>query len=803
MCAIIILPADPAGRMPSQSNVDTSIEDYINNKFRCLSDIEGLESLISNVESQQKQLKEQLQDAQQKLSDAKVASTKQAAAMLKEISDFESQQASLQKRLMAITSSETPEIAMAKLQAPMKKLWRLESAYAYVNLLKNVESLKNDARKYLLGNPKLALESYAQLQKISELLLNSHENAEGTTIHLNTYLQETTINLWTEMKKLVCDDFESVLQKYNWPDPNLTVSQEWINSFRRLLDFQSEETKKIKEVHILLPLKVMAKIFVLQFQYHFSGNKPTSDPHKLGDYFLDWFLSTVAKMEGFLLQNVKPILASYFKGRPFFGNMSHLNPIAAFISSLLPVLREKVVSLTEEISTQPQLLSQFITQLMDFDDSVRSRFKYCGSDSDSGWRGLTMHVLDIYFEKWYEIEKNFALDRYREIIQEKSSGEIDYDSYPLGKTKSTFGATQVTDLISNITFKYQKVQSFEYKMKFLIGIQAEILDLYSGRLNDALEYYHTAHSTVGRTIHGVTREELEELRGIKGLDKLCRVFGSANHLISMLKDWTNEEFFIILHDDLRNRKESVDLADCVPHLMTAGLVKECPSNSIESDNDGTLFDTTLETFRHLRNTAESLIAQAIKYDLPSEFRLYITKSHWTTVGDVYSLDSQNMLISPELEHPLQTLRNYMHFLHRNLADAPFRRIFREVFKALQDLLFSDLLLRQDFTSLGSVRFSQDIAAIQALIGSSIPARYHVPLHMSMLREGATLLSLPYTAEESKLSYEEVSRAIFSSNQEATQILALLGMTHLSNTDARSILERRIDERNVDKGVMES
>ncbi len=204
-------------------------------------------------------------------------------------------------------------------------------------------------------------------------------------------------------------------------------------------------------------------------------------------------------------------------------------------------MKEKVDTQIEAVSNNPRLLSRFMVQLMNFDETIRNKFAYDGGNPDLGWKGLTWDVLDRWFDQWYEVEKNFALDRYWDIMKSPDSKLIDYDSLGPGKTKPTFGAAKIADLIQTETLQYNKVRKFSHKMKFLIGIQAEILDLYWGALKDSLDVYNTITSTVGRTIHGITKEQEEALKGTGKFETLCKVFGSAEYLISMLKDWSNEE----------------------------------------------------------------------------------------------------------------------------------------------------------------------------------------------------------------------------------------------------------------------
>lgn len=266
----------------------------------------------------------------------------------------------------------------------------------------------------------------------------------------------------------------------------------------------------------------------------------------MGQYFFDWFLKTVDTRQEFLRHNITPILANHFRGSPLASQSLYIDPVAGFITALLPVVNEKVTSVLSQISSQPELLSKFISELLTFDDAVRTELKYDGGNTDVGWKGLSWDVMDSWFDQWSRVEKDFALKRYEDISKSPDAGSIDFEGTPLGKTKATYGAAKVTDLIATVTTTYSKLRRFSQKVRFLITIQAEILDQYLGRLSDSLEIYNATMSTVGRTLHGVTREQQAALEGLGGLESLCKVYGSADHLISVLKEWKNEEVLSLM-----------------------------------------------------------------------------------------------------------------------------------------------------------------------------------------------------------------------------------------------------------------
>ena len=130
---------------------------------------------------------------------------------------------------------------------------------------------------------------------------------------------------------------------------------------------------------------------------------------QLGDYLFEHFVGMISKWEPFLRENVAPILAAHFRGNILAGNTLYVDPVSGFITALLPVLREKVDSVLVGISNDPRLLSKFIKQLVNFDETIRDTFDYDGGNLELGWKGLTWDVLDTWFDRWIEGEKDFAL----------------------------------------------------------------------------------------------------------------------------------------------------------------------------------------------------------------------------------------------------------------------------------------------------------------------------------------------------------------------------------------------------------
>ena len=213
-----------------------------------------------------------------KLEEARQASTDHASIIQRQTREFEKQHSEVQKRLMVVTASDSPDQAVERLKTPMEILTKVELATAYVKLLKDVDGLVQDARGNLPGNPKEALKPYTRLKQLAMSMRTLQEPAEGAGVHIVEYVESVADRLWAEMRKIMSDEFETVLKKLQWPKIAMQPTQEWRDCFEKLLDLQALELYAAKEPVVLLPLSVLAKDFVLQFRFHFMRSKPTSQP---------------------------------------------------------------------------------------------------------------------------------------------------------------------------------------------------------------------------------------------------------------------------------------------------------------------------------------------------------------------------------------------------------------------------------------------------------------------------------------------------------------------------------------------
>lgn len=626
----------PDRRPQAGAALDIRVEDFLDDKLQSTTDLENLDSLIANVEVQRSQLQTQLDDAIKQLDEARRTAGDRQSSLAQRIQDFQELQHSIDICVKIAAASDAPNQAIARLQQPMKKLQTIELAQKYLNLLQDVDRLRTEARSHLPDSPKAALEPYSKLKQLSRRLEELSGPADDAAVHLVNHVRSVNEALWDEMKKTMSAELEAVLSKRSWPmvDPGSEMDEEWLACFEKLLDLQIPEVILSKSTVSLLPFDVMSRIFVSEFRFHFLSDKPTSKPDAIGTHCFPWFLATVEKWEDFFRDNLGFTLAAKLRDTPAGSSLVYVDPTCAFITSMLPVMREKVTAVVADAAKNPTSLSSLVGQLMTFDENIRSRFNYDGGDPEHGWPGLATEVLEDWFEPWFQAEKAFALERFQAIMATPDARNIDYDYVGAGKTKPTFGAVRVTDLLRSITTQYERVRTFKHKIRFLIGIQLDILDEFHDRLRGSLEAYQALTSTVGRTLHGVTKEQLAALEGTGGLESLCKVYGSADHVASTLKDWGSEEFFVTLWDQLQGRATKEGETSRMSGEMSYEEVKDRTSAAVGSDADeGVLFDETIAAYTLRRKTAQEFLANALADSHYKAFRAYATRTHWTTISE--------------------------------------------------------------------------------------------------------------------------------------------------------------------------
>jgi hypothetical protein len=139
----------------------------------------------------------------------------------------------------------------------------------------------------------------------------------------------------------------------------------------------------------------------------------------------------------------------------------------------------------------------------------------------------------------------------------------------------------------------------------------------------------------------------------------------------------------------------------------------------------------------------------------------------------------------------QILKRNLDFLSRALSTAVFRRVWRSALERLNNMLWSDVLMSQSFTTFGAAQFARDVHAVFAVVERYIPDGSAA---MTTLAEGVKLLNLPVEAPEGSgaVSLKQASDMVFTDNATAKKLLEDLEIESLTPANARHILQRRVE-----------
>lgn len=646
--------------------------------------------------------------------------------------------------------------------------------------------------------------------------------AEGAAPHLIDHIVKVVHTLRDRIRLAFSADFDKTLTKIGWPRTDIAVppgvEKEWNVNVGRLLDLQMSElitgenlnrnkTSK-EEPFVLLPLEVMVRPLQLRFDYHFSGDRPTNRLDK-PEYFLSHVLDLLSSYSGFFQTHLQPLLLSRFRQTDLVFVPAYIDASSALITALLPMLQRKLSSVLPQLVSQPQLFSNLVHEIMLFDTSLQEEWNYAPLSPSTPWRGLAHHILEkqSYFTRWLAVERDFALSRYDAIISDRSAGELDYDSVSVSSTKPSKAALRVNDLLETVTDRYRTLSSFSQKLRFLIDIQIAIFDRFHQRLHESLEAYLTRTSTVARTVHGVSRDDQTDLAGVKGLDRLCRVFGSAEYLEKAMRDWSDDVFFLELWEELQYRAASkVPIKGDLRMSEIASKTSSSIGGTQDDDGylQGALFDETAASYQRLRMRSEGIISDMLVHNVRDALRPYTRINPWASLSSAGG--GNELTLTAELDAPISLLDSYLSFLSRALAKAPLRRIGRLLAHGIQSTLWDSVLIRHSFSTAGAAQFVADVDGICSVLDRSLGIGF-ARTGMKRLCEGIVLLGLPVKGEipvhgdEEMVDAEripkrwglfEVERRVFIDNEAARDVLEEMGLEALSEQDARTVLERRVE-----------
>ncbi|KAI4154719.1 MAG: hypothetical protein LQ340_001494 [Diploschistes diacapsis] len=312
-------------------------------------------------------------------------------------------------------------------------------------------------------------------------------------------------------------------------------------------------------------------------------------------------------------------------------------------------------------------------------------------------------------------------------------------------------------------------------------------------------------SSIARTVQGISKEEQAKVQGLNGLERLCRVYGSAEYLEKKMRDWSDDLFFLELWDELqyRARNKGYGGGNIARDLSVADVAERTSSNVGSAEESGALFDETAGAYRRLRVRTEEIIQEHLN-DIKESLRLYGRISSWASIH-TDMLASASFSISTELDNPLQKLTSYLAFLKKVLGHASLRRISRQLALSIQTFIWDHSIAPHNFSTTGITQLRRDMETLWAVF-DRFTGDGQGRLGMRKLSNALDLIGAPIKASDSKdgseeldsaskdrsLSIWEIERKVYKSNESAREVLEQLGLDSLTESDARTLLGKRVE-----------
>ena len=279
------------------------------------------------------------------------------------------------------------------------------------------------------------------------------------------------------------------------------------------------------------------------------------------------------------------------------------------------------------------------------------------------------------------------------------------------------------------------------------------------------------------------------------------MYGSAEYLEKKLRDWSDDVFFLELWDELQDRARRSTSGQGLAGPMSVEDVADRTSSAVGSEEDsGALFDETAGAYRRLRVRTEGIIQDILIHSGREALRPYARINPWSSLASDPSQKSSSLALTAELDATIQQLDEYLSFLSKALAQAPLRRMGRQLALSMQSFFWDSILMRHSFSSSGAAQLVRDVSVVWEVMDRYL-GEGQAETGMRKLGEALILLGLESSSGDGESRAEEdggtqglweVEKKIFRSNESGREALEELGLEVLSESEARHVLERRIE-----------
>ncbi|CAD6569915.1 MAG: hypothetical protein CYPHOPRED_003651 [Cyphobasidiales sp. Tagirdzhanova-0007] len=692
--------------------------------------------------------------------------------------------------------------------ARIKDLERARLAFSYLAKAEELHLISQEQLK--LPSSKPATETYCELVKFARDMYKLAPPASDLAI--NPFIRGICSETWHSLYKALQSKCLSTLDALEWPSKKIQgfqldlMSQEKAKAFKsaflELLMLQKIGTNNPlpagstldveAEEACCLPVVTLAQPLILRFRYHFDGKRQTNRLDKPEWYFAH-ILNALSDHEQFVRGDIQKLLKE--------GGEGNVEAMIDFITVLLRPLTRKIRSSVPQLLELPSILSHTIYQALQFDSTIRDSFAYSpGQTRHNGkrqqeWKGTANVILGnpAWFNGWKAADKKFVDDKYFEIISSAEAFHINEDYAPSTSSvlRPTNSALRIRDLFDQVTDRYRPLPDFSLQLPFLVDVQLPLFEAYLQRISSATDAFETLSFGLMRAVPGSLAGGdsgsggSSLTNGLNGLQRLIRAAISAWWMESVLKEWSEDVFFLDLWQSVR--EQSIENAETA--VVCRKLINRSPNQGVDSG----LFDPFIENFHALARRIEQLIVKHVVKEVSGELKSYLSK-RWDDSFESSASDE----ISPDLVSALTVFSTLLSQLSTALTPLGLNGLYRSITAPIQEMLITRSVLPKIWSENGGQQFLLDVQSgwLTAAKGS-LSGKVRRPENgLSRLLAAARLVSLPANASSpfgDRLTIWKVVQVTWDDTNDAAyfETLDKIGIKdELKRDEVKAIIRKR-------------
>ncbi|KAI8826805.1 TIP-1 family-domain-containing protein [Fimicolochytrium jonesii] len=811
--------------------VATRVSALLNERLADLSSLADLPKFTADLEDQRLKL-------------AGVASqlSKSGPVRLSQVcSDTRSAQARLEQLrgrrktlLRKVEAFPRGEHHMETLMEAQTKLSRLKLAKRYVDLLLDVDDLSSEVESNTARDIKRALTAYDKLQAIykSASRLNSNQPFEGTTaarseddaLHpalgftvqpeMLKYLNTVIFSLYDLLKGHLSKKLEHALEALGWPKAvsveslrRQATDPHWLafkSAFGDMLLLQAPKTNGEADKPDSLPaMEVLLRLPVLQYKYHFTGERPTNRLDK-PEWSFTKVLAMIRDFSPFLCGPVQSLLEEY--GYVGWDAKNH------FVEGLLDAVMYKLRLDIPKLLENPRLFTHASKETYAFDKALREVHLY--TKPSGKWDGCASVFTERreWFEQWLIMEMAAAKATFEDAVQADKAWEFVEDYFGEGDAKPTQSAELFIKILEAITDRYRLLPDYSHRLAFLNELQLPLLEDYLQEVRDGIKRHVSA-------FHPVNTAGASLPSKINRLQMLCRYICSLQFISSNLREWANLPFFIEFREQVRKQNKLTNEADDVLEIDPS--LKATAAELL--GDQASLFDEVVAAYDATIRRLQDLVVQDIMQEFSEAMWQYDKRRNWVISSSDSDSDSPTFSSSPLLDEitpefctALDTLTSFLPAIHSHLPVTVFLSLLqRDIGPRLDEHFFTKLILRGRFNAQGAKKVSYDVSKglakgvlgrwvrkPDALLRRTTESLSLLTLPLRTSRASGTKAPALVTIVELLLESSNGQRSDDEDSNNDAQDTALrealesVGVYRLSTKKVQQVVERRVEVENL-------